>query len=245
MQAMNQLTPPYTYEDEVHHSHEEIHTERKVPCYINNDLKDRIFSFYSARRIPPELAEQYPRSILFLGPHSDGSIPPLLSYRSFAEAVTLNPTFQPIDDLSIYCNLCQRAFKMSTKGNLRYILRHEQSIRHSEKLFAILRSHYLPTSPPCDSPLGRSMKLKKKVLEQSFMQHVEQNPLFVLVDSLTVHCKPCKKNLKLDRHRSPRTILLHAESQVHLAKLSKYRAWRSYPIPPVSPPMWCVQRAGT
>ncbi|KAJ1509156.1 hypothetical protein HMI55_000078 [Coelomomyces lativittatus] len=150
--------------DEDTQSFPEKLTENFKQGYISDELKHRIASFYNTRRISSELAEQYPRSIVFLGPHSNESSPALLSYRSFAEAVTLNPTFHLIDDLSIYCNLCQRAFKMSTKGNLRYILRHEQSIRHSEKLFAILRSYSNPTSTCCDSTLlGRSMKLKKKV----------------------------------------------------------------------------------
>ncbi|KAJ3358730.1 hypothetical protein GGF32_010010 [Allomyces javanicus] len=179
-----------------------------------------------------------------------------LPYRSFSEAVVTNPTYVPIDDLTVYCTLCARSFKMSTKGNLRYILRHEQSLKHSDKLNKLLHGAGLtvslpapeaavealtsPTSPPGpgappSSPpvaaeaaeLGTSMKLKKQFLDQSFAMHVESNPLFDQVDPVTVFCKACAKTIKLDRQRSPRTVLLHCESQLHLTRLNQWRLERA------------------
>jgi hypothetical protein len=102
---------------------------------------------------------------------------------------------------------------MSTKGNLRYILRHEQSLKHSDKLNSILDPEHPLTAKTCahdaescvdddlstiekslDSrKLGNSMRLKKEFLEHSFQTNVENNPLFEIVDDLSVFCKCCGK----------------------------------------------------
>ncbi|ORZ29361.1 hypothetical protein BCR44DRAFT_1113212 [Catenaria anguillulae PL171] len=245
---------------------------------------------------------------LMLGADPDAS-PSFLPYRSFGEAVSLNPIYVSIGALSVYCTLCQKAFKMSTKCNLRFVQRHEQSLKHTDQLRKILAefppldeagnptaasaatsskthapkpttdtsgeqggdavsspavntgSSTAPSSrastsvvstpaasrPSSSSPppstaaadsaaawastsgaasasnLGSSVIAKKAYLEESFVKHVENNPLFTIVDETTVFCLPCSKRLKLDRARSPRTVLLHCASQVHLIKLNKYR----------------------
>ncbi|KNE63282.1 hypothetical protein AMAG_08423 [Allomyces macrogynus ATCC 38327] len=137
-----------------------------------------------------------------------------LPYQSYEEAVLENPVYYAMDNhLATYCTICARTFKMSSRANLRYILRHEQSLKHTDKLHALLHG---TTRDP-------SAVMKREVLESAYVMHVEQNPLFTVVDPETVYCRACAKSVKLDRVRSPRTVLLHCESQLHLSRVAAMR----------------------
>ncbi|KAL7748755.1 hypothetical protein RI367_005909 [Sorochytrium milnesiophthora] len=306
----NRVAPASTHSDKDPVATDEVLGQEQQLALIAEaqELGNAIARFYKDRRVSPEQVDQMNAGDMAVAQNVKIGEESFRPYSSFAEAISNNPSFVPIDDLTVFCAICQRTFKMSTKCNLRYIIRHEQALKHGHKLAillglasatdighivnadvlhrSIVRStgQPLPPSPffgalkrkrgpstddsdDCDGrfavdprlltgidipnsssssasrkaarcsqdesalyadtaklssepSLSQSMKLKKEHLERVFKQEVEQSEHFEVQGPLLVYCRPCKKTIKLDRQRSPRTVLLHAVARAHRDKLA-------------------------